>query len=144
MKVRRGSNRHWMKVQWQVIRDLSRCFPTDPRYLCRIHAADQPLSLDEAYLEVTENLKDMPIATEITLEIRAKNQVSRWSQCISRHSVQQVFGQDGVGSQQAERPDRHQPEERPSFRRRTSGQEISRCGPTPRRCTASASKPEPT
>jgi DNA polymerase-4 len=32
----------------------------------------EPLSLDEAYLDVTENLKDMPVATEIALEIRAK------------------------------------------------------------------------
>ncbi|MRH98759.1 DNA polymerase IV [Agrobacterium tumefaciens] len=32
----------------------------------------EPLSLDEAYLDVTENLKAMPIATEIALEIRAK------------------------------------------------------------------------
>ncbi|NSZ03192.1 DNA polymerase IV [Agrobacterium tumefaciens] len=32
----------------------------------------EPLSLDEAYLDVTENMKDMPIATEIALEIRAK------------------------------------------------------------------------
>jgi DNA polymerase IV len=35
----------------------------------------EPLSLDEAYLDVTENLKDMPIATEIALEIRAKIKV---------------------------------------------------------------------
>ncbi|MGV1908236.1 DNA polymerase IV [Agrobacterium cavarae] len=32
----------------------------------------EPLSLDEAYLDVTKNLKDMPIATEIALEIREK------------------------------------------------------------------------
>lgn len=32
----------------------------------------EPLSLDEAYLDVTENLKNMPIATEIALEIRQK------------------------------------------------------------------------
>ncbi|SFB30214.1 DNA polymerase-4 [Rhizobium sp. NFR07] len=32
----------------------------------------EPLSLDEAYLDVTENLKGMPIATEIAMEIRAK------------------------------------------------------------------------
>jgi DNA polymerase IV len=32
----------------------------------------EPLSLDEAYLDVTTNLKDMPIATEIALEIRAR------------------------------------------------------------------------
>ncbi|MBX5088263.1 DNA polymerase IV [Rhizobium lentis] len=32
----------------------------------------EPLSLDEAYLDVTENLKGMKIATEIAQEIRAK------------------------------------------------------------------------
>jgi DNA polymerase-4 len=32
----------------------------------------EPLSLDEAYLDVTDNLKGMEIATEIALEIRAK------------------------------------------------------------------------
>jgi DNA polymerase IV len=32
----------------------------------------EPLSLDEAYLDVTENLKGMDIATEIALEIRSK------------------------------------------------------------------------
>jgi len=32
----------------------------------------EPLSLDEAYLDVTTNLKDMAIATDIALEIRAK------------------------------------------------------------------------
>lgn len=32
----------------------------------------EPLSLDEAYLDVTENNKNMPIATEIAEEIRAK------------------------------------------------------------------------
>jgi DNA polymerase-4 len=32
----------------------------------------EPLSLDEAYLDVTENLKAMPSATEIAEEIRAK------------------------------------------------------------------------
>ncbi|MBB1248559.1 DNA polymerase IV [Rhizobium sp. G21] len=32
----------------------------------------EPLSLDEAYLDVTDNLKSMPIATEIAEEIRAR------------------------------------------------------------------------
>ncbi|MBX5196712.1 DNA polymerase IV [Rhizobium leguminosarum] len=32
----------------------------------------EPLSLDEAYLDVTDNLKEMPIAMEIASEIRAK------------------------------------------------------------------------
>ena len=33
----------------------------------------EPLSLDEAYLDVTENLKGMQVATEIAQEIRAKS-----------------------------------------------------------------------
>ncbi len=32
----------------------------------------EPLSLDEAYLDVTENLKGMSVATDIALEIRAR------------------------------------------------------------------------
>ncbi|MDH0912615.1 DNA polymerase IV [Rhizobium pusense] len=32
----------------------------------------EPLSLDEAYLDVTDNLKDMPVATEIAQEIRSR------------------------------------------------------------------------
>ncbi|UKK95934.1 DNA polymerase IV [Brucella pseudogrignonensis] len=32
----------------------------------------EPLSLDEAYLDVTENLKQIPIATQIATEIRAR------------------------------------------------------------------------
>jgi DNA polymerase-4 len=32
----------------------------------------EPLSLDEAYLDVTDNLKGMPVATEIAAEIRSK------------------------------------------------------------------------
>jgi len=36
------------------------------------YASVEPLSLDETYLDVTENLKGMEIATEIALEIRAK------------------------------------------------------------------------
>src|SRR5258708_18826206 len=32
----------------------------------------EPLSLDEAYLDVTTNLKGMPLASEITREIRAR------------------------------------------------------------------------
>ncbi|MBY3130810.1 DNA polymerase IV [Rhizobium laguerreae] len=32
----------------------------------------EPLSLDEAYLDVTQNLKGMTVATELALEIRAK------------------------------------------------------------------------
>ena len=33
----------------------------------------EPLSLDEAYLDVTENLKGIPSATQIAQEIRARS-----------------------------------------------------------------------
>ncbi len=39
---------------------------------CEYTPLIEPLSLDEAYLDVTNNLKGMEIATEIALEIRAK------------------------------------------------------------------------
>ena len=32
----------------------------------------EPLSLDEAYLDVTENRKDIPFATQVAQEIRAR------------------------------------------------------------------------
>ncbi len=70
----------------------------------------EPLSLDEAYLDVTENLKEMPIATEIALEIRAKIKIVTGSMHLP-HFLQQVPRQDGVGPQQ--------PNARPSSRRRT-------------------------
>lgn len=49
--------------------------PADPRNLRGITPLIEPLSLDEAYLDVTENLKGMEIATEIALEIRARIKV---------------------------------------------------------------------
>ncbi len=55
----------------------------------------EPLSLDEAYLDVTENLKGMPVATESRWKSR-EDQGGDWSQRIGQDFLQQVFGQDGL------------------------------------------------
>ncbi|MFK3691725.1 DNA polymerase IV [Agrobacterium tumefaciens] len=59
----------FVKPRFEVYRSVS-------QQICEIFAEYtpliEPLSLDEAYLDVTENLREMPIATEIALEIRAK------------------------------------------------------------------------
>jgi DNA polymerase-4 len=82
----------------------------------------EPLSLDEAYLDVTENLKGMEIATEIALEIRAK--IKAVTGLNASAGISYVPGQDGERPEQAERPGCHHPEERPEFRRSPPRQEI--------------------
>lgn len=54
----------------------------------------EPLSLDEAYLDVMENLKGQQIATEIAREIRAKiRQVTGLNASAGRSDVA-LFGND--------------------------------------------------
>lgn len=59
----------FVKPRFEVYREVSRQIR---EVLAEYTSLIEPLSLDEAYLDVTENLKEMPIATEIALEIRAK------------------------------------------------------------------------
>src|SRR3978361_382259 len=47
-----------------------------------------PLSLDEAYLDVTETIHAIPLARDIALNIRAR--IRNRPQCIGRHFIQQV------------------------------------------------------
>lgn len=49
--------------------------PADPRDLRRTHPVIEPLSLDEAYLDVTENIQGIPLARDIALTIRARIKV---------------------------------------------------------------------
>ncbi|MDF1631431.1 DNA polymerase IV [Mycoplana sp. MJR14] len=59
----------FVKPRFEVYREVSRQIR---EIFAEYTSLVEPLSLDEAYLDVTENLKEMPIATEIALEIRAK------------------------------------------------------------------------
>ena len=54
------------------LRGLQGGFPADPRDLRQYTPIIEPLSLDEAYLDVTENLQGIPLARDIALAIRAK------------------------------------------------------------------------
>src|SRR5215211_5863155 len=53
----------------------------------------EPLSLDEAYLDVTENLKGIASATQIAHEIRARIRAETGLSASSRGELQQVPGQ---------------------------------------------------
>jgi hypothetical protein len=68
----------------------------------------EPLSLDEAYLDVTENLQGIPLARDVALAIRAK--------------IKEVTGLNAS----AERPIRHHSGDGAALRRRPACRQISR------------------
>lgn len=59
----------FVKPRFDVYREVSRQIR---EIFFEYTALVEPLSLDEAYLDVTENLKDIPYATQVAREIRAK------------------------------------------------------------------------
>jgi DNA polymerase-4 len=59
----------FVKPRFEVYKDISRHIRT---IFAEHTDIIEPLSLDEAYLDVTENIQDIPIATEIATLIRAK------------------------------------------------------------------------
>nr|WP_312449052.1 hypothetical protein [Brevundimonas naejangsanensis] len=64
----------------------------------------EPLSLDEAYLDVTANIRGLPTASAMAEEIRARILAETGLTAFGRGILQQVPGQVGVGSAQAQRP----------------------------------------
>lgn len=87
----------------------------------------EPLSLDEAYLDVTENLKGVEIATEIAQEIRAKIKAATGLNASAGISYNKFPGENGERSQQAEWTGGDHSEERPGVRGGPAGQEIPWC-----------------
>jgi DNA polymerase-4 len=85
----------------------------------------EPLSLDEAYLDVIENLQSIPLARDVALAIRAKIKQETDLQLIRRNLLQQVSGQARLRSPQAERPVRHHAGNGPGVRRKPAGQQVS-------------------
>ena len=61
----------------------------------------EPLSLDEAYLDVTENLKGIRSATWIADEIRSQIRAETRTHRVGRGVLQQVPCQVSIGSSQA-------------------------------------------
>ncbi|MBY2940924.1 DNA polymerase IV [Rhizobium leguminosarum] len=67
--ARRCPNLIFVKPRFEVYREISRQIR---EIFAEYTSLIEPLSLDEAYLDVTENRKEMPIATEIASDIRAR------------------------------------------------------------------------
>ena len=67
----------------------------------------EPLSLDEAYLDVTENKTGLPTATRVAKTIRQQIRDELASHRLSRRSAQQISGQDRLRLAQAGRSLRH-------------------------------------
>ena len=67
----------------------------------------EPLSLDEAYLDVTDNLSGIATAWETAKEIRARILAETELDGLGRSLLQQVPREARVRSAQAERPARH-------------------------------------
>ncbi len=67
----------------------------------------EPLSLDEAYLDVTDNLRGLPTAWSTAKEIRARIREETGLNASAGRVHQQAARQAGLRPSQAERPVRH-------------------------------------
>jgi len=67
----------------------------------------EPLSLDEAYLDVAENLQDIATATEIARLNPGEDTLRDWADGVGRHLLQQVPRQARFRPSQARRAVRH-------------------------------------
>jgi hypothetical protein len=67
----------------------------------------EPLSLDEAYLDVTENLQNIPLARDVALAIRARIKEVTGLNASSGISYQQVSGETRLRPSQAKWPVHH-------------------------------------
>ena len=84
----------------------------------------EPLSLDEAYLDVTDNLKGIPTAWETAKEIRARIYEETRLTSLGRNFLQQVPRQARIGLSQTKRSVRDHARRRRSFRSDPTGSEV--------------------
>ena len=77
----------------------------------------EPLSLDEAYLDVTDNLKNMPSATRDRRRDPRAHPGEDRAHRLGRRFLQQVPGQARLGLSQAQQTIRHHAGEGPGLRR---------------------------
>ena len=66
----------------------------------------EPLSLDEAYLDVTENSWGEPLATRVAKRLKERIREATGADRVGRRRAEQVPRQDRVGLEEAGRPDR--------------------------------------
>ena len=86
----------------------------------------EPLSLDEAYLDVTDNLKGIPTAWETAKEIRARIYEETTAHSLGRNFLQQVPRQARIGLSQTKRPVRDHARPSGSLCCDTTGREVPR------------------
>ena len=72
----------------------------------------EPLSLDEAYLDVTENAWGEPLATTVAKRLKARIRDDDRADGVGRRRAEQVPREDRVGLEEAGRPDGDQPRAR--------------------------------
>ena len=89
----------------------------------------EPLSLDEAYLDVTDNLSGIWTAWETAKEIRARILAETGADSLGRSFLKQVPREARVRSAQAERPVRHHARRSRGLRGCASDREVSWRGP---------------
>ena len=85
----------------------------------------EPLSLDEAYLDVTENLRGIPTASATAKDIRAQDFRRDRPHRLRRYLVQQVLGEAGLRPSQAQRPVCHHARDGAGLHRGAAGRQVS-------------------
>jgi DNA polymerase IV len=86
----------------------------------------EPLSLDEAYLDVTENLQNHPLARDVALAIRAKIKEVTGLNASAGISYNKFSGEARLRPPQAERAIRHYSRDGPVVRRGAACRQIPR------------------
>ena len=86
----------------------------------------EPLSLDEAYLDVTENLKEHRLGDGDCRTDPGENPPRDRAYRVRWRLVQQIPGQDGFQSAQARRAVRHYANDGRGLRRNPAGRQVSR------------------
>jgi len=66
----------------------------------------EPLSLDEAYLDVTENAWGETFATSVARRLKARIRADTGLTALGRRRAEQVSGEDRVRLEEAGRPSR--------------------------------------
>ncbi len=108
--------------------------------------AVEPLSLDEAYLDVSEDRHGLGSAKAIAEQIRARIKQVTGPHRVSGGELQQVHCQTGIGPEQARRPLRHPAAQGRRLRRLAAGQALPwrRAGDGAADGAIGASSPAPT
>ena len=116
--MRKCSELVFVPPRFDVYREVSSRFM---RSLRTTPPLVEPLSLDEAYLDVTDNLKGIPTAWETAKEIRARIYEETSLTASAGDFLQQVPRQARIGLSQTKRSVRDHARRRRSFRSDPSG-----------------------